>query len=105
MIEQKEIRRCFVDLPDFNIQMETYKNCARDYFNGVIPWGSPFHFLSHGITYDEMLYFAKFSIEFMDFLFDFLFSEITGAIQDRIIDFLADAWLTEAEITERIEMI
>ena len=105
MIEQKEKVAPFIDLPIETIDLETYNVCATDYFKGVGPFGSPFAFLSYGIKYKEMLDLAKFSTTFMQYIFDFLFSEINGAIQDRIIDFLAEAGLTVAEITWRIKMI
>ena len=105
MIQQKEIGVHFVDLPMDSIDLKTYKLCASDYFKGAGPWGSPFTFLSYGFTYQEMLYFSKFSTTFMQYIFDFLFCDINGAIQDRIIDFLAEAGLTVAEITWRIKMI
>lgn len=105
MIEQKEKVAPFIDLPIETIDLQAYKHCASYYFKGVGPFGSPFAFLSYGIKYKEMLDLAKFSTTFMDYIFDFLFSEITPAVQDRIIDFLAEAGLTAAEITWRIKMI
>ena len=69
MIEQTEKISLFIDLLKSNTDLDVYKECASDYFKGR----KPFLFLSYGITYDEMLYFAKFSIEFLNFIFDFLF--------------------------------
>ena len=100
MIKQKEIKAFSVDLPMNSIYLQAYKHCANDYFKGIGPFGSPFSFLSYGITYQQMLFMAKFSTEFMSFIFKFLSNNLN--LIDKILDFLADAWLTEAEIKEGI---
>ena len=105
MIKQKEMQTFSIDLSIDSTIFKAYKHCAIDYFKGIGPFGSPFTFLSYGITYPQMLDLAKFSTTFMQYIFDFLFCDINGAIQDRIIDFLAEAGLTAAEITWRIKMI
>ncbi len=100
MMEQKEKRTFSVDLPIDSINLNAYKHCANDYFKGIGPFGSPFAFLSYGITYKQMLFMAKFSVDFTTFIFEFLSNNLN--LIDKILDFLADAWLTEAEIRERI---
>jgi hypothetical protein len=90
------------NIPIMGTDFDAYKHCALDYFKGVGPFGSPFAFLSYGIRYGEMLYFAKFSTEFLDFLFDFLISDISNHTADKVILFLAEAGLTAAEIKERL---
>ena len=100
MIKQKESQTLLIDLPIDDITLQAYKHCANDYFKGIGPFGSPFSFLSYGITYQQMLFLAKFSTEFMSFIFKFLSDNLN--LLDKILNFLADAWLTEAEIKERI---
>ncbi len=103
MIKQKEIKAFFVDLPIDSINLNAYKHCAIDYFKGIGPFGSPFTFLSYGITYAQMLYFSKFSVEFINFLFSFIFSDIKNESRYKVLDFLAEAGLTAAEIKNRIQ--
>ena len=85
MISEKIPYRLFLDLPIDNIKLNDYKLCASDYFNGIGPFGSPFAFLSYGITYPEMVYFSKFSIEFLKE------AQLTRyEIKDRLEDLLND---------------
>ena len=103
MISEKIPYRLFLDLPIDNIKLNDYKLCASDYFNGIGPFGSPFAFLSYGITYSEMVYFSKFSIEFLNFIFDFLIKTEKPATRDKVIEFLKEAQLTRYEIKDRLE--
>ena len=103
MIKQKEMQSFSIDLPIDSINLNAYKHCAIDYFKGIGPWGSPFTFLSYGINYSQMLFMAKFSVEFINFLFAFIFSDIKNESRYKVLDFLAEAGLTAAEIKEKIQ--
>ncbi len=105
MIEQKDMRAFSFDFPIDNSNSQAYKLCANDYFKGIGPFGSPFAFLSYGITYKEIVDFAKLSVEFIDFIFNFLFDDISGTVRDQIIQFLKETGLTAAEIKWRIKML
>jgi hypothetical protein len=90
---------------NFSIGVDVYKNCFTDYVKGIGSFGSPFAFLSYGITYEQMLYFTKYSVEFLIFIFNLLISDIPHATQDKIVKFLAEAGLTAAEIKEIIKTL
>lgn len=94
-------KNLFIDFSKSNIDLDVYKNCASDYLKeSSPPWGSPFHFLSYGIEYDEMLYFAKFSIKFIDFIFNFIVLEQKQASIDKATNFLLKAGLPFDEIKD-----
>ncbi len=87
---------------NFNIDIELYKSCLLDFIKGIGPFGSPFAFLSYGISYSEMVQFAKFSIEFTDFIFLFLTSNEKQSVKDKSVNFLLESGLSLLEIHERL---
>ncbi len=86
-----------VNLND-NINFDVYKNCFIDYVSGKMP----FLFINYGILYSDLLYFAKSSVDFIDFIFSFIASGQKQQIIDKIIDFLLESGLSLNEIKERI---
>jgi hypothetical protein len=91
----------YIELEGFK-DLEYVKLCAIDYFKGVGPFGSPFIFLSYGITYPRMVYFAKFSVGFMNFIFHYVATEEKQSNVDRAVDFLHDSCLLDDEIEDKL---
>ncbi len=81
-----------------SINFDVYKICFTDYVSGKMP----FLFVNYGILYSDLLYFCKSSVEFSNFIFDFIISEQNQSKIDNSINFLIETGLTIDEIKERI---
>ena len=53
---------------NLDMHTETYKLCFFDYVKEIGPWGSPFTFLSYGLTYEQMIAKIQQSPEFLNFI-------------------------------------
>lgn len=91
----------YISIKEYKGNEKNYYDCAGDFFKGLGPWGSPFTFTSYGITYSQMLDFARLSVEFVDFIIDFIVNSQNHAATDIAIKFLLESWLTLAEIKDR----
>lgn len=89
----------------FHIDIEPYKPCFTDYVHSIGPFGSPFTFLSYGISYPEIVNFAMSSVDFLNFVFLSLIKSEKVSEMHKILDFLKDCRITKDEIKERSEVM
>ena len=90
---------------NFSIAVDVYKNCFTDYIRGIGPFGSPFAFLSYGISYPDMLNGIRQYPAFLHFIILFILDTEKSSEYEKVLDVLNGTGITPEELQRQLQEV
>ena len=90
---------------NLDMHLKAYKLCFFDYVKEIGPRGSPFTFLTYGVTYKQMIAKIEQSPEFLNFMILFIIDLEKQSEYEKALDVLQEAGISQEQLQNTLNEV
>ena len=90
---------------NLDMHTEAYKLCFFDYVKEIGPWGSPFTFVSYGVTYKQMIAKIQQSPEFLNFIILSIMDFEKQSEYEKALGILQEAGISQEQLQNTLNEV